>query len=217
MAHWKMNDNEPDANVIDNIGSHDGVWFNANTSASSVTGKINQALSFDGATDYIAVPDSPIFNLTTFTFALWVRFDGLTTEWNRIVSKKIENTDPDGYEITLWEGADSHLYVAGSNDPPNVDIDCGTSWIGTGWHHLVVIYNNTNITVWFDGQNKGSGTIDAAIANTHPLNFGIVTAEVGLNMWYGLMDDIRYYDGILSDSQIAAIYNGGNGTEEDNP
>jgi hypothetical protein len=206
-----MNDSAADQVVSDSMGSHDGVWQYGNTADRSDSGMVNGSLSFDGVNDYVVIPNHADFNQSSFSFSAWLRFDGASTNWNRILSKKYVYSDTTGYEITLWSGDTSLIYVSGSSGSTYAAINT-IDWVGTGWHHLVVTYDGPDVNVWCDNTHMGSGTITPVASNTRSLYLGKVEAE-STTMWDGLMDDIRIYDSVLTSDHVAALWNEGSGTE----
>ena len=212
-AHWKMNDSALDQVVLDDIGENNGTWQHGTTSLDSFPGKVGSSLNFNGNSDYVVVPNSSIFNTSVFTFCVWLKFDGASANWNRVISKKYAFSDTSGYEITLWSGDNSRMYISGSSGSVYASIATPFSWVGTGWHHVSVSYNQTNVKLYCDGLYVNQGTIAAVVSNSRSLFLGKIESE-STTMWKGQMDDVRFYSGKnLTDQQISAIYNGNLGTE----
>jgi len=214
VAHWKMNDNTSNSIITDSIGLHDGTWAYGTTDASSVAGKINTAMYFDG-TNYVSVADNSNFNLQTFSFCTWLKHSDRLPNWDRILSKKINYEDTNGYEVTLSNADDSILYISSSSGSW-ATINLGiTTWTDQQWHHLAVIYKDSTVQAYCDSTFKGSAPVDSSvISNTNPLLLGKLAGE-GDTLWQGAVDDARYYNMALSFNNIRSIYNGGVGTEDE--
>jgi hypothetical protein len=212
VSHWKMNDNQADTVILDSMGSNNGVWQHGNTSTDSVVGKVNRALNFDGTNDYVSINDNTSFNLQTFTFCAWLNHRATVGLWDRILSKKLNYADKDGYEICCDASAGNVLYVSGSSST-FATIVLPFSFSSGGWHHLVVIYKGNTVKVYADGVGlTTTGTIAPIVSNTNTLRLGRLTNEL-TTMWDGYMDDVRFYSTELTESRILNIYNSGNGTE----
>ena len=83
------------------------------------------------------------------------------------------------------------------------------SWdyaVDTDWHYYTFIQNGSSITLYVDGNSLGTQTYGG-------LN-SMATLGLSIN---GAIDDVRVYDCILDISQITALYNSNNGTEDDCP
>ena len=169
------------------------------------SGKYGGAYQYSGTAQYISIPDSNNLDGSIFTASAWVYYQGESVAWNRIFSKKNANTDSNGWEVTLWSGTSGDLYLAGSGGTPNVQLNCVSNWVGTGWHHVVAIYNNTNVSLYCDGRYKGSGAITAAGANTQNLVLGKVMSETG-NLWNGLIDEVKIWNRTISSTEAYQEY-----------
>jgi hypothetical protein len=215
IAHWKMNDNAANTVLTDNIGSHNGVWQHGTTASDSVAGKINTALNFNRTNnDYAVVTHHADFNISTFTFAAWLNCQDTNLLYNRIISKKINYYDNDGFEIGLWTGTSPNVYIVGSTYSVYPLIDAGVDWTLGGWHHLVVTFEGNTVTVYCDNVAKTPGTIVAAVNNANNITIGTIISEVSTT-WKGYMDDVRIYNRVLAVSDIAALWNSGAGTESE--
>lgn len=162
------------------------------------------SIVLDG-TSYISVPDSPSLNTTGFTYEGWLKNTDTNLLWNRILSKKYSYSDSDGYEITLHTGTSQTMYISGAGSTFAV-INNVANWTSGGWHHLVVLYNNTTVTVYCDGAYKGQGDINAVVSNTHPLFLGKIESE-DTTQWVGNMANIKIYNKILTLGEITQNFN----------
>src|SRR3990167_6441461 len=82
--------------------------------------------------------------------------------------------------------------------------------IRTGWSDLNIYINGV-----LDNQNHGGETI--APNSTDDFRIGKVwdaDQSGSVNYFLGMIDDVRYYNKVLSDTDISKIYNNGNGTDE---
>lgn len=161
------------------------------------------SLLLDG-TSYISIPDSPNLNLTTFTYSSWIRNTSDFLNWNRLVSKKINYTDFNGYEICLETGNSANIYISGSNSTFAI-INSNIKWTEYTWHNVVVIFDHELVTLYCDGNYIHSDTISEIISNTNPLLLGKISGESS-TQWIGNMAIVSMYDRILSSSEIKYNY-----------
>ena len=173
-----------------------GVTFNSDNKGSFV---------FDGVS-YIEINNSELdFNMTTFTYSGWLKNTSASLFWDRVLSKKLNYTDTNGYEISLSTVSDTTLYISGSNG--TFSTITGINWINSGWHNLVVIFNGTKVYAYIDNQYKGEGDIASIVANSRTLKLGRIDGEAGLTQWRGNMSNIMIYNRSLSLLEISQNYN----------
>ena len=224
IAHWKMNDNVANTDVEDSKGSYEGVSAR-NTADMSISGKINLALDYNGSSDTIsAATDSTLNTLFdgyhVLSVALWFKETLLA---GRILFLKF----PDPYLTGLF----MYNGIINSNFKNNSDGNCtsvnypeiGTNNVLSGnWNHVVWTYDGSGAasghSLYFNNVVCTNKTVErdflsTAIVRTDNTQIG------GLSPWgqwfSGAFDDIRVYTNILSSSQVSALYNSGNGTEEE--
>ena len=168
--------------------------------ATWAAGKYGQGLSFDGADDWVTIPDAADLDLTT----------GMTLEaW-------VKPTTQTGWETVLFkEMAGDHAYVLYSyasdvSGRPSTAVRTGgtmTSVPGTAtlatnvWTHLASTYDGATLRLYVNGALVGSRAVSGALtATTGPLRVG------GNNVWAewfnGTIDDVRIYGRALSQSEI---------------
>lgn len=179
---------------------NNGIFYSGITYNSENKG----SLVFDG-NSYISINDTVNLNLTTFTYCGWLYNSAVSLLWNRVMSKKLNYTDSNGYEISLATGSDTTLYISGSSGT-FATIVLNTSWINTGWHYLVVIFSGTIVSVYFDNIYKGQGNIATIISNTRPLYLGKIAGEE-TTLWNGKMSNIKIYNRAITPSEISQNYN----------
>lgn len=160
-------------------------------------------LVLDG-TSYISINDKPELNLTGFTYSGWLLNSATSLNWNRILSKKDIYTDMDGYEICLETGSSKNMYISGVGS--TFAVISTVDWINTGWHNLVVIFNDTIVSVYVDNIYKGQDNIVSVVSNNRPLFLGKINSEA-TTQWVGKMANISLYNRILSVSEINQNFN----------
>ena len=151
---------------------------------------------------YISISDADPFDHPTFTFTGWLNFTSSSLNYNRILSKKISSADSDGYEIYLSTGTDTNINISGAG---SLAASISTiNWVGTGWHHLVVTYSGTTVSVYVDGNYYGQGTINSTIPNGRPLHIGKLLLEA--TQWVGKISNVSMYNRVLSQQEISNNY-----------
>ena len=81
VAHWKF-----DGNTNDSAGTNNGSLVGGPT---FTTGKVSQALSFDGVDDYVEVPYQASIAPQQLTFSTWVKANSFAnTDWNSAIGNQ---------------------------------------------------------------------------------------------------------------------------------
>ena len=170
------------------------------------------ALDFDGNTNYVtAGTTSYLNNVTEMSLSIWFNLDtaaqnkGLISDYNgtttghfALVTKGILGNN---YSLRLYMnngGPESSIQIA--NQP----------FIAGQWHNLVMIYANSTISFYIDGQPAASsaysGTTPSSFANsTNTLNIG----KYSTLEWNGLISNAQIWTTELSSSDALSIYNNG--------
>jgi RHS repeat-associated protein len=85
------------------------------------------------------------------------------------------------------------------------------------WHHIVVTYDGTTLSVYLDGQNIGTTTFSGALATTFNAN-GLILGHdvwggVGSDQFNGSLDEVAIYSSVLTPAQITAHYTASGATQ----
>jgi len=229
ISHYKMNDNRATTNVVDTgVGSNDGTLNGGdNTSDKSVTGKINRAFNLNGSDDFININDvltNDLATTTKGTWACWIKPVDATpssidilisfndTDANTFIHIRIKTdgklrakaTDAgtaqwqlDTDNVVLSDNTYTHIAIVQDGTFPVIYID--------GVAVAQTFSTSTDKTIWF---NDLAGLDNGRIADRN------VDGGGETNHFNGEVDDVRIYNTALTSSEISAIYNAGNGTEE---
>ena len=219
-----------DGNANDLVGGNDGIVSSGTTFAA---GKVGQAFSFNGTSDYASVLDdgqgSALDGFSELTIDAWVNPDSIG--WpdpesggniSAIVSKH-DTTKANGVSYSLLQfNGKLRFEVAQTLNPDNavgvvsdVDIPIGV------WNHVAAVWRGgTNLELYLNGTeitatlfSEGS-TPTMTADNDVPVNIGRVESFSGTYVgpaafFDGLIDEVEIFDRALAASEIQAIYNAG--------
>ena len=164
----------------------------------STAGKNGGALSFNGTSNYVQVPDSASLDLTTgMTLEAWLLPSALGTAWRTVLFK----TQAGGMVYSLYANQDTTRPIG------QVFIGSETDAIGSAalplnaWSHLAATFDGGALRIYVNGSLVATTVITGSI----PASTGVL--RMGGNSiwgeWYaGLMDDVRIYNRALTQAQI---------------
>ncbi len=151
------------------------------------TGKIGNALSFDGVNDYVS---ANIPSLSSITISAWVRtpIPGSTL---RIIDAN--------WTVPLLRFDNSSVQFIG-----NVFLTSNTTFLANQWYHLVAVGDANGHKLYVNGSLDNSNSTAYTASNGNPILIG-----GSLDLFNGLIDDVRVYNRALSQSEIQTLYNAG--------
>ena len=193
--------NEGTGTVVTDVSgnSNNGTISNATWSAS---GRYGAALSFNGSTSRVDIPDSASLDLTTgMTMEAWVRPTTLSS-WRTVLMK--EQTG--GLVYGLYANSDTnrpsaHVYLGAETDTR------GTAQLAANtWTHLAATYDGSVLRIFVNGVQASSRTLGGSIlTSTSALRIG------GNSIWgeyfAGLIDEVRIYNRALTAAEIQTDMN----------
>lgn len=214
LLHYKMNDDAANTTVLDSAaGGNNGTLTGAgNTSGSTVAGKIDKALSFDGSNDYILTSDfTGLGTNVDKSIAFWLYKPSEAAQYDRYLIKS-KNSTALGFQFIRGENSREGIVF---ND--GVEILYGLTGFGTGsWTHVVMTYTEATATIgaYVNGSSaSNAGAIGTSYGFDANNNLNIGGRAAGAQFPVCYFDDFRIYNAVLTAEQVTALYNSGNGTE----
>lgn len=180
---------------------NDGALTNMTQSTAVAQGRMGQAISFDGADDYVSVADNSNLDLTAdFTIATWFKtisvdaLDGIYAKGSGAVQLSFGGFGgPQGFTIC-------------NNQVTCPFADQGTYTPGV-WQHVAATRQGNNWSLYVNGEYIMSTTNSTSIGNTSAsLVVGYDNAASG-RYFNGYFDDYRIYNRALSATEIKQLYN----------
>lgn len=214
MAHWSFNGSGSTA--VDQTGNgHDGVISGA-TRVSSPEGK---ALRFNGLDHFVRVPDSDLFDISNkdVTIAVWFNADqNQPYEWPRVMDHFIGGDNGSGWWIGLDKAGEVGMFETRDSNNDYRGLRVEDSLNDGNWHHLAITKEGSILKIYLDGEqitgrenavNLRDRDQDLFIGRSNNLRYGFA----------GDIDDVRYYVGALTATEVRDLYNNGGSTGGGNP
>jgi hypothetical protein len=163
-------------------------------------GKFDGAILFDGDGDYVHIENESNFDIAgQITVSAWVNISSVPAEWAAIVTKG------DSAWRLSTDAADRRFHFAINH---NTWLNGQKVVSANEWHHIVGIYDGTQMRTFIDGAIDVSRLCQDSIgSNDYPVYIG-ENAEITGRCWDGLIDDVRIYSYALSEAEVADIYSG---------
>ena len=200
VAHWKFDDGEGAVAVDSSGNGNDGI---INGDPQWVDGIIGGALEFNGD-DYVNCGNGPSLQIQdAITMAFWFQVEAFQNTWEGFMAK-----GDDSYRASRGggDGDATHMGISGTS------VGGGNGWFngtvivtGGQWHHMAAVYDGAEGRIYIDG------VLDANSPGTGQINISDYDFYIGENaqqtgrFFHGLLDDVRIYDGALTEEEIQAV------------
>lgn len=211
VGHWKFNNDYTDAKNLNNLSA--GGSGNTFTTTTKKLG--SHAINFSGA-GY--AQDLSTSSLGTgdinLSWAYWIYLETNTT-FLTMAGRGTYNTN-----LMYSMGGNFHTTDILFADEFSDQVTFNTGINTHVWTHIVYTYNAANDT----STLYKNGVLIGSQAHASGLNIANDDLRIGARIGGspagfvdGCMDDVRYYEAVLNQTEIDLIYNSGVGTEEDQP
>jgi hypothetical protein len=199
---------------------HDGLNLGASWLASSSDGTVTRdgVMSFVAAeTNGISVADSSVFDGPTGTYTFWMQSAGTDTSSSgtfgaaTLLCRPVNGSSGDEFALVQLDGSPGNLQFFTPNNGSFLSAN-GVS--NNKWHLVALTFDqSTNgfTDLYIDGaldttnSNGGSGWTWPA-GQALEIGYG---SDAYYRNYNGSLDDVRFYNTILSASQISSIYSSG--------
>ena len=178
-------------------------------SPSWTAGQYGSALSFNGTSQYLSVPNSSSLSPTsTMTITAWIKLSGGTGTFRHIVVKPSSSAWASPFAVyALRINTNNKLEFWINN---NTLISTGNVTLNddNSWKPVAAVFDGSFVKTYVNGVLDSSTAINATSINTstQPLAIGTYNTALAPNyLFNGALDDIRIYSRALSDPEILAL------------
>lgn len=203
LGHWDFEEGSGNQ-ALDSAGTNHGVI----DGAVYVPGRIGQtALHFNGSNSVVrvgAVGTALALAGTPYSLSWWQRWAGPTGHQQGILSMDDGMDHSAGYSVSINPDQMAFSHDNGMNQ------DWFSAHPTGAWQHFALVWNGQDRALYVDGRflDKAATTNNLKSDGDDPLWFGALQhPPTGAPDRYfqGDLDDIRIYQGVLSESEISAL------------
>ncbi|MFZ2970720.1 MAG: LamG domain-containing protein, partial [Minisyncoccia bacterium] len=193
-----FNNNDGTLGSTSGVDANDPTW---------TTGKFGSALQFDGANDYVSIPE--IIPNGPSSFSAWFKTDSNANM--AIIGEPSWWSNSYGYGIEI-NNKQVHGLAANNNIDWYNNLTSGI--LSTGWNNAVLTFNswgaNTTGILYINGQEVDSytGTADRYGSYSSFIGGARVADNYG-KMFNGIIDEPRIYNYARTPAEILVDYNNG--------
>ncbi|MBW8039208.1 MAG: hypothetical protein FVQ85_04330 [Planctomycetes bacterium] len=195
VAHWKFDDGSG-GTATDSAGTNNGALIGDPT---WTTGRVDGALNFDGAGDYVVVAPVSVLTGDTVTAQAWIRVSDLVGS-NPILTQNIFSMTNDGYYLSVAGGRATFYLIDGFSTAQAISPEAINA---DQWYHVAGTNDGSSLKLYVDGQLKSSVSSSGLTGVNN--NAYIGCESIFLVYYTGLIDDVRIYDRPVSESEFQAI------------
>ncbi|HLK43901.1 MAG TPA: LamG-like jellyroll fold domain-containing protein, partial [Thermoleophilia bacterium] len=187
--------------------------------AVSSCGSSNTGVSFDGASQYVQLPQTVQFDSGNFSVEGWFKASTITdTNGAALWSSGYDGIAGSYVLVELSQNSGHPVgtldFVASDAANDYVHVWSPSTYLDGRWHYFAATRNGSNFTLYVDGAPVGSASAavgDVDSTGTYP-EIGAFERGTGLNTsdprhFNGSLDEIAVYKTALSASQVNAHFN----------
>lgn len=208
QAHWSLDEGSGHTAHDVTGNGYNGKLINGPQWVNGITGT---ALAFNGSNSDVTVSSSTSLNAYPLSVSFWMKTGAVSGLYGLV--NKYQAASMNGYQVFLnngklcaWYFRDSADYVwDGSGCTLAVD-----GFADSQWHLVTFVVNANGGTLYVDGAQRASQSWTGAAGPTTTSNallFGDYPGTSNSSFLPGTLDDVRLYNGALSASQVADLYN----------
>lgn len=213
VGYWTFDGKNLNNNVTDSSATSDNGNLVNFTSTTTLVGKVGQALTFDGANNYVSVPFNSAFQLAhNFTLAAWIN-PTLSNDGNfHFIVGQVTFTDTTDSNSTYKLYIDIDGTIGLYNLAGGAFAIQGTAVVPANkWTHVVATSDGATVNIYVNGVLDKSLSYSTSFAHGSSND----NIQMGQNLstaaqpFKGAIDDVRIYNRALSQTEITELYNQG--------
>jgi len=193
VGYWRFDEGSGDVAHDSSGNGNDGTIY----TATWTTGKVGNALHFNGVNSWVKIPSSPtLTGLSQITLEAWIQEDSITSQLKGIISKCDGWAPPTNAEYLLCTGDSGRVGFETDN---GVAIFSGstTRYITEAgrWYHVAGTWSGSSWAIYVNGIQVLSGTCtpQTTRSNALPVQIGR-HGDWSWVYFHGTIDEVQIYN-----------------------
>jgi hypothetical protein len=164
------------------------------------------ALDFDGKSGYVEVPDAAVLRSGSFSIAFWASPDS-SGDWDNVMGKQIYKDGQQSGWMICWDSSSPRILRLIIFDEAHAESSSvGVPMVMGEWAHIVFTVGDGSIGAYKNGVLLGRTMLRGYQPVSEPFRIGKAS---GSGHYYdGLLDDLRFHNSSISDSDVELLYTG---------
>ncbi len=212
VAFWRFGEGSG-STAVDATGHHNGIYKKgAGSDADGVPGEEGSlGAGFDGKNDYIEIPHSSDFQLSSGTVML--SFNPADTNGTQgLFSRDSRGFDGGGHLTAELQGTKLVIRLQSEDESHYVETDAGAIEAGQ-WHNIAFSFGEGGMNLYVEGALVDHNDFTGGIAgNSEPIVLGAGSTTSGdgeadaSEFFKGAIDEVAIFNTELTDVTLGAIY-----------
>jgi hypothetical protein len=165
----------------------------------------NRALMFDGVDDYVDLPDN-FPNVTEFTFAAWVYWNG-GDPWQRIFDFG-QDTNSNMF-LTPSNGTNMRFAITTGGGGSELRLNAYSPLLQNEWVHVAVTLNGSQGVLYRNGIAVDTQPITLTPQDVAGENTWLGKSQYPDPFFNGKIDEVAVFNRALSEAEVSTIYRSG--------
>jgi len=203
IGYWPLNEGSG-TSTLDASGNGNTAQING---ATWTTGRLGNALSFNGSSDTVNVNRQVVDTSASFTVAAWVELSDLST-WHTAVSQ--DGNYVSGFFLQFTDSGQFAFSLVNSDSSTATTIRATSNFnaVAYTWYHLVGVYDAgaTQSSLYVNGILRSTQRVPAAWNAGGDTVIGRAKWDHATDFWSGKIEDVRLYNRALSATDVTNLY-----------
>lgn len=172
-------------------------------------GVVGEAVEFNGAGDFIEIPDSPNLHLNDqLTLSAWIKPYAIESQGARILDKRYRNGVPvfSSFSLELAQGNRLALRLGRPGGYHVITTDRDGEIAINRWNHVVATYDRHQVKLYINGKLKKAMPVKDSIPYDDGALFIGRYGNGESGYFYGAIDEVSLDSVALSDHDVESIF-----------
>jgi len=186
----------------DTWGNNNGIIYGSPVLATKEECVYGTCLTFDGVDDNIDCGNKADYDFANVNHSLsfWVNANEDTSHTQYLLNRRVSGTPGSGYVVYIYTNNYMHFEERATGSATSATSNF--SQLFDSWHFIFATtdFNSKTKRLYIDGKKVGENTYTGDLIDSD------MSLYLGGISYFGLLDDVRIYKGVVSSSEIKQEY-----------